>query len=526
MKSLGLLRRAGVLAAVLAVVPGLALAQAPNKVLKMVPHADLKVTDPNFTTATITADHAMMIYDTLFAWDSRMAAKPQMVGNHSVSPDNLKYTFTLRPGLTFHDGSKVTTKDAIPSLKRWMARDSAGQKLAELTAAIDAVDDNTFTLTLKEAYGLVLFTLASTGGLIPGIMPEAAAKIDPFTAHNNTIGSGPFKYVAAELVSGSRVVYARNEGYVARSEPADGLAGGRVAKVDRVEWVSMPDAAVSAAALTAGEVDMIEAIDNDQKASLQRSPNVQVEALSKPGWYGMLRPNHLHPPFNNPKARQALAMMVDQQEYLQAAFGGGQNCFSFFTCGTPNGTELGSEPYRKPDYAKARQLLKEAGYNGEKIVLLGAGDIFRHNAIAQVTAENLKKIGINVDLQMSDWGAVVTRRGKKDDPYQGGYHIFQTFGDGVGGMSPLTNIGTGTACDGKNWFGWPCDEEAEKLRNQYLKATTEADQIKALEALHKRLWEVVPYVPLGKYERLSAWRKNLDGVLRTNVLALWNIEKK
>ena len=219
-------------------------------------------------------------------------------------------------------------------------------------------------------------------------------------------------------------------------------------------------------------------------------------------------------------------MMIDQQEYMQAAFGSGESCFSFFTCGSPNGTQVGAEPYMKPNYEKAKQLLKEAGYNGEKIVLLGAGDLFHHNAVAQVTTENLKKIGINVDLQMSDWGAVITRRGNKSNPYQGGYHIFQTFSDGIGGMSPLTNISVGTGCDGKNWFGWPCDEEAEKLRNQYLRATTEADQLKLLEALHKRLWEVVPYVPLGKYERLSAWRKNLDGVLRTNVLALWNIEKK
>ena len=385
MRSLGFLRHAGILVAAALLIPGLASAQSNNKVLKMVPHADLKVTDPHFTTATITNDHAMMVYDMLFAWDSKLTAKPQMVGNFSLSPDKLKYTFTLRPGLAFHDGSKVTTKDAIPSIKRWMLRDSAGQKLNELTASIDAVDDSTFTLTLKEPYGLVLFTLASTAGSIPGIMPEAAAKTDAFTAHNNTIGSGPFKYVAAELVSGSKVVYARNDGYVARSEPADGLSGGRVVKVDRVEWTSMPDPAVAVAALGAGEVDMIEAINNDQKAILSRNPNVQVEALSKAGWYGLLRPNHLHPPFNHPKARQALAMMIDQQEYMQAAFGAGENCFSFFTCGSPNGTQVGAEPYMKPNYEKAKQLLKEAGYNGEKIVLLGAGDLFHHNDVAQVT---------------------------------------------------------------------------------------------------------------------------------------------
>jgi peptide/nickel transport system substrate-binding protein len=518
--------KAALLAGAALLLPSAVDAQSSNRVLKMVPHTDLKVTDPNFTTATITADHANMIYDVLFAWDARLAAKPQMASHFTVSPDNLKYTFTLRPGLKFHDGTPVTTKDVIPSLKRWMARDATGQKLNSFMASMEAADANTFTITLKEPYGLVLFTLSSSAGGIAGIMPEKAALVDAFTAHNDTVGSGPFKFVKAEYVPGSKVVYEKFADYVPRNERADGLAGGRVAKVDRVEWVSMPDPGVAAAALTAGEIDMIEAINNDQKAILRRSGNVVVEAPSKLGWYGMLRPNHLHPPFNHPKARQALALMIDQQDYMQAAFGEGQDCFSFFTCGSPNGTEVGAEAYRKADFEKAKQLLKEAGYKGEKVVLLGAGDLFHHNAVAQVTAERLKKIGINVELQMMDWGAVVTRRGKKDDPYQGGYHIFQTFGDGVGGMSPLTNIGVGSACDGKNWFGWPCDEQVEKLRDQYVRATNESEQTKIVEALHRRLWETIPYVPLGKYERLAAWRTNLDGVLRTNVLALWNIEKK
>ncbi len=311
-----------------------------------------------------------------------------------------------------------------------------------------------------------------------------------------------------------------------RSEPAAGLTGGKVVKVDRAEWVSIPEAATAAAALVAGEIDYIEAINNDQQAILKKSGTVVVEPLAPLGWFGMLRPNALYPPFNNAKARQALALMVDQQEYMQAAFGGGQNCFSYFTCGSPNGTEVGSEAYRKPDFAKAKQLMAEAGYKGEKIVLMGAGDLFHHHAVAQVTAERLKEIGINVDLQMADWGAVVTRRGNKGDPYAGGWHIFQTFSDGVTGYSPLTNFGTNLACDGKNWFGWTCDEEAEKLRDRFIRAANETEQAQALELLHRRLWEVVPYVMLGKYERLAAWRSNIQGVLKANVLALWNISKR
>ena len=503
-----------------------ALPASAQSTLKMVPHADLKVVDPIVTTATITTDHAMMIYDPLFAWDDKLAPKPQMIENWAVSADKLSYTFVLRPGLKFHDGSAVTAKDAVASILRWSKRDAMGQKMAEFTASWSVVDDRTFVLKLKEPFGLVLDTLASSAGNIPVVMREKDAATDAFTAITESVGSGAFRFVPAEYQPGNKVVYAKFADYVPRAEPANGLSGGRIARVDRIEWVSIPEPATAAAALTAGEVDMIEAINNDQKALLSKSRDVKVEALSKLGWMGLLRPNHLHPPFDNPKARQALALMVDQQEYMQAAFGGGENCFAYFTCGSPFGTTAGSESFRKPDYARAKQLLKEAGYNGEKIVLLGAGDLFHHNAAAQVTTENLKKIGINVDLQMSDWGAVVTRRGNKAKPEAGGYHIFQTFSDGVTMMSPLTNYAITGQCDGKNWFGWPCDEQTEKLRDQYVRTTDEGEKGKILETLHRRLWETVPYVILGKYERLSAYRMNLDGILHTNVLSLWNIAKK
>ena len=494
--------------------------------LKMVPHADLKVMDPIFTTATITNDHAMMIYDQLFAWDDKLTPKPQMVENWAVAPDKLSYTFALRPGLKVHDGSTVTAKDVVASIQRWSKRDPMGQKMAEFTAGWSVVDDRTFALRLKEPFGLVLDTLASTAANMPVVMREKDAATDAFTAITEAVGSGPHRFVKEEYQPGNKVVYAKFADYVPRAEPADGLAGGKRVRVDRVEWVSIPEPSTAASALVAGEVDMIEAINNDQKVLLTRSKDVKVEALSRLGWFGLLRPNHLHPPFDNPKARQALALMVDQSEYMQAAFGGGEACFSYFTCGSPFGTEVGSESFRKPDFARAKQLLAEAGYKGEKVVLLGAGDLFHHNAAAQVTTENLKKIGINVDLQMSDWGAVITRRAKKDAPASGGYNIYQTFSDGVSAMTPATNVSIVSTCDGRNAVGWPCDEQVEKLRDQYIRATDDAEKKRILETLHRRLWETVPYVILGKYERLAAYRTSLDGVLHTNVLALWNIAKK
>ena len=303
---------------------------AEAQTLKVVMHSDVKILDPIWTTAYIQRNHGYMVWDTLFAFDEKFEVKPQMVDKWTESADKLTWTFTLRDGLEWTNGTPVTSEDCIASIKRWAARDSMGQKLMASVASLEAVDAKTFKMNMKEPYGLVLQSLGKPSSNVPFMMPKKTAETDPMQQIKveDVIGSGPFIFVASEWKPGEKIVYVKNPKYKPRLEPASGLAGGKVVKVDRVEWTSMPDPAVAAAALGNAEVDMIEAINNDQKVLLNRSKDVKVEALSKLGWFGLLRPNHLHPPFDNPKARQALALMVDQTEYMQAAFGGGETCFS------------------------------------------------------------------------------------------------------------------------------------------------------------------------------------------------------
>src|SRR5215469_14527098 len=227
-------------------------AQAEQNVLRVVPHADLKILDPHTNTATITLMHGQMIYDTLFAWDEKLQPKPEMVDTYTVSPDRLVYTFTLRSGLKFHDGQKVTARDAVASIKRWMVRDVLGQTLAKHVAAMDASDDNTFVIRLNQPFAFVETALGSTGAVI---MRAEDAATDPFKAVTTTIGSGPFRFVAAEWNPAAKVVYERNPDYVPRNEPPSGLAGGKVVKVDRVEIVVLPDPFTKSTALQSSEVD-------------------------------------------------------------------------------------------------------------------------------------------------------------------------------------------------------------------------------------------------------------------------------
>jgi len=499
---------------------------AAQSVLRLVPNSDLKLLDPIFTPEGITVQHGLMIYDTLFAWDEALAPKPQMVGGYTVSADKLTYVFTLRDGQAFHDGQKLTSKDVVPSLRRWMARDVLGQKLRDKVASLEATDDKTVTLKLKEPYAWVEFSLASASGNPPVIMREKDAATDPGKAVSEAVGSGPFAFSAAEWVPGSKVVYKKNTAYVPRTDAPSGLAGGRVVKVDRVEWHVNPDPTTAGAALVAGEVDLYIAPPPDIVPVLKRSKDVVVDARV-PDYMGVLRMNHTYPPFNDVRARQALALMIDQKDYLTAAFGGvGQACFSFFTCSGPSQSQAGAAPFSGPNIAKAKELMAAAGYKGEKVVLIGAGDQAVHNSIAQITADKMRAIGLNVDLQWTDVASMAGRRSKREAPEAGGWHIFQTVLDTATLGSPMTNYPSNTTCGAKNWPGWPCDDELEKLRDKFVAAGDDASRKAALDALHARLWENIPYLNTGQYQRPSAWRTNVTGMLKAATTVFWNIEKK
>ncbi len=243
--------------ALLALIGATVRVEAADKVLRVVPHADLKVLDPHTNTATITVMHGAMIYDTLFAWDAKLRPRPQMVDRYQISPDRLVYTFILRSGLKFHDGQPVTTKDVIPSVRRWMVRNTIGQALAKFVDKIEASDDKTFVVRLKEPFAFVEMALGSPDA---DIMRAEDAATDPFKAVTTTVGSGPFRFVRGEWNPGAKVVYEKNPDYVPRPEPADGLAGGKVVKVDRVEWIVLPDSFTKSGALQRGEVDLIDSL--------------------------------------------------------------------------------------------------------------------------------------------------------------------------------------------------------------------------------------------------------------------------
>lgn len=510
-----------------------AMPAVAETVLKVMLDGEIKTLDPVFTTESMAQQHGLMIYDTLFALDSKRRPQPQMVGAFERSGDGLNWTFTLRDGLKFHDGSPVESKDVVASFTRWAARSGAGAAMRPFIEALTAVDAKTFTLKLKKPFGPVLEALATpTSSLV--VMREAEAKTDPATAVTKAIGSGPFKFVQEGWNPGDVATYVKNTDYVPRSEPADGYAGGKVAKVDKVELGFIPDATTAAQALISGEVDMLTFPQLALLPMFQQAPGTKVQVLDSVGEQALLRPNHLIPPFNNPKAREALLYLVaDQNDYLAAIARYPElrrSCAAVLGCGTPLETDAGVGDWAKsgPNIAKAKALFAEAGYDGTPVVIIDPPTNDRIHAMSLMTAQRLRDAGVNVDVQAMDLGTWASRRATKaapkDDP--AGWNIFHTHGKLAGQGDPLANAGAATPCDQKNWHGWPCDEELNRIRIDY--ATTPPEGRMAwVDQFQTRFYKVLPYVPVGQFTLPVAYRDNLEGVLEVpGYAAIWNIEKK
>src|SRR6476660_5229445 len=437
---------------------------AAGKTITAVMHSDLRIIDPLFTTAYITRDHGYMVYDTLLATDSSFKVQPQMA-DWKVSDDKLTYTFTLRDGLKWHDGAPVTAEDCVASLKRWGRNDNMGQKLIDFTASIEPIDAKSFALKLKEPYGLVLESIGKPSSYTPFMMPKRMAETPAGQQMKEQIGSGPFKFVTAEFQPGVKAVYEKNTDYVPRKEPPSWTAGAKVVKVDRVEWITMPDAQTAVNALQSGDIDFMENPSFDLLPMLARNKDLEIEALNPLGFQTFGRMNFLYPPFDNVKVRRAAFLAMNQKNVLDALVGNPEYykiCGAYVVCGTPLATEEGAETLIKGSgMAEARQALAESGYDGTPIVIMAPGDVVTLKAQPVVAAQLLRDAGFKVDLQATDWQTVVTRRASQKPPKEGGWNMFFTNWAGPEILNPIAHVTLNGKGKNGGWFGWPEDAKME-----------------------------------------------------------------
>ena len=504
-----------------------ALSAQAETVLTVVPHAPLRVVDPQISTAYILRNYGYMVYDTLLARDSNGTPQPQMA-SWTVSEDGKTYTFTLRDGLKFHDGSDVTSADAVASLKRWAEVDKTGQVMMTLLADMSEVDAKSFTMSFNEPTSIALLALSKPSGLAPFILPAAVAASPVSTPITSTIGSGPFRLIPEEFQPGVGATFEKFADYIPREEPADGLAGGKVVNFDKVVWTSMPDAMTAMTALMSGEIDFFEQTPHDLLPLAEGNPDIKVASFAKQGSQNLVRMNHLQPPFDNPKIRQAAILALGQQAMLDAQVGAGSDygstCPAVYGCTSAYVTDYRSDDIVNPHPDKAKALLDEAGYDGTPVLLMHATDNVTLAPMGPVIAQQLRDAGFKVEMVSMDWASVVARRASKAPVAEGGWNMFSTtnvlpdVGDAIGFI--------GAAAGGETaWFGWPDVPEIEALRKK-IAQTADPEKQKAIGIeINKLVIDNGVMIPMGEFRNVTTHLATVTGQMDAEAPVFWNMQK-
>ena len=526
------MKRRSLLAAAGASIASRAIAQPAiggrARTLIHVPQSNLTSLDPVWTTAAATRNHAHLVFETLYGRDSKLNARPQMLEGHLVEDNGLRWTMKLREGLRFHDGEPVRARDCVASIRRWIKRDQIGLSIEARMDELVATDDRTLVWRLKKPFSALPYALCRHQPSCI-IMPERLALTDPYKQVTEMLGSGPFRFVADEYVTGSRVVYARNDRYEPRPEPVDYCAGGIRALVDRVEWRIISDAGTAVSALLTGEVDWIEQPLPDLLSRLRRAPGVVVAPTDIYGTFAALRFNHLHVPTSNPAIRRAMLACVDQTEVMTAMMGDAKELYrapvGYFLPGTPSANDAGMEAVRtRLPEATIRAMLKEAGYNGERIVLLHPTDQTFYDAASHVVLDAFRRVGLNIDDVTTDWGTVVQRRASREPLDKGGWSLFPHGLPAAEYRDPIfasTVRGNGQA----GFFGWPTDPIGEALRDRWIDSADPAEQKRLDAEIQAQAFRQVPFIPLGQYFPPAAWRSTITAPQRGVVPVFWEVAK-
>lgn len=509
--------------------PSLVRAQAATT-LRFTPQQDLVTLDPVTTTAYVSRNHGYMIFDTLYGMDANYQATPQMVDGHRIEDDGKRWDLTLREGLLFHDGERVLARDCVASIKRWARRDPFGQTLMDATDELSAPDDRTIRFRLKRPFPLLPIALGKASVPVCAMMPARLAETDPFRQVPELIGSGPFRFKADERIAGAQIVYTKFERYVPRRDgPLAWTSGPKVVHFDRVEWKVMPDTGTATNALIAGEQDWQEYAYHDLLPVLRRSRNVTVRVLDKSGFVGMVRVNHLQPPFNNPAIRRALLGAIDQTQCMQALVGPAETGLyhvplGFFAPGTPMASTDGLEPFVGPrNYDKVRADLRAAGYNGEKIVFMIPSTSQPNAMMGPVIEDQLKRAGMDVEVYSVEFNAMLQRRNRKGPVSDGGWSAFITNWAGTDWLNPAGHIalrGNGEA----GFAGWATMPRIEALRDDWFRAPDEAAQKAICREIQLEAMREVPYYPTGQYLQPTAHRNTLTGIL-DGFATFWNVRR-
>lgn len=506
-------------------------AQPQQQPLRAVLNLELQVLDPIITTSNVTRAYAYLVYDTLIALDSKGEYRPQMLEGWTVSDDHLTWTFKLREELEWHDGTPVTAEDCVASLRRWGARDGLGGRLMAAAKGLTVVDARTFRLDLNWPFSQVIEAIGKPAAQIPFMMPARLAANTPITqAVPETIGSGPYRFNRAEWRQGDRAIFRRNERYRPRAEEPDGFAGGKRAYMDQVHFISLPDIATRVAALQAGEADYLELVPGDYIPAFRRDRNLRLVPAQPLGqMLGAVGINHTLPPFNNPQARRALQLALDQREILPGMGlpqGMHQDfCLSIFMCGWPYESSAGVAPLRHATIQQARDTLKASGYANEPVVLLMSVDSTILNPASQLVADRLKQAGFNVQIAAADYSTQAQRRLSREPIERGGWNVMPVVFTGYDTVNPLAHYAVAYNC-GNNYPGWYCDPSLTPLIQAFEREPDIAKRRQIAAEMQQHVHDNGLMAFYGQFFLPAAHRAEIEGVLPIGFPVLYNIQRR
>lgn len=486
----------------------------PGGILRWIPQGSVATLDPLFSTAAISRTFGYHMFDTPLALNEQGLLQPQVADKWVIEENGKKYTFTLREGLKFHDGRPVTVEDALASISRWEKRDAYLRFFK--VASKDKIDEKTFVIQLEEPSGVLLAGLGKPANAQAIIVPQELAATSAFESMPKYIGSGPLKFVSWD--PGSKIVLEKFTDYKPRPEPPSFLSGGKVVYLDRLDMLEVPDVETRVAALLTGEVDFLDVISGDFYDRLRRSDRVQT-IIGRPGATPLVFFNKSKPPFDmSPKGllmRKAIQALVNAEEVMLGY--GPKELWTLCPtgiafCGTFWETSAGAEEaYNQNNIEKAKQLLKEAGYAGEPIILLDPTDFSTIHPIPIVLKVQMERAGINVDYRATDWASMVSLlQAPEGSPSRLQWDIFPTWNSLA--YHPLNNQ---LIADGD--LGYYKSPAMNELR---IKLSKETDIIKAktiMDEMQKVFYEEVPYVHMGQFFQLRAMNKDLKGYLEQPV---------
>ena len=501
-----------VVLSLLAVVPALAQEQPrTGGVLKVAMIGEPPTLDLHTTTAVITQQIMWHVFETLYTYDKQYNPIPMLAEGHTVSDNGRTYTFRLRRGVKFHSGRDLTAEDVVLSLKRWGKLATPGKAIWKNVEGIEAKDPATVVIYLKEPSAVLLMGLARpNNGAV--IYPKEVMAATGDAAIKENIGTGPYRFL--EHKPDRHIRLTRFKEYSARSEAPNFFGGKRIAYLDEIRFIPVPDVAVRLAGAQSGEYHFAQQIKTDQYERIKNAPGLVMSVVKPTGWSTAVL-NHKQGIMTDKRIRQAVQAALDMEPIMAAGFG--DKAFYRVDPGLMHleqpqwHSKAGGEYYNQKNPEKAKKLLKEAGYAGQPVRWITTQEyeyMYKHALVAK---QQLEGVGLKIDLQVVDWATLVQRRNKPE-----AFDIFST----AITFNPEPALNTGVQC---NWPGWWCLDDKEQWLDSVSRETDPRKRKAMWDKVQTLFYEDVGRIKLGDWFGLQVYRKDVRGYTTSNEQGFFNV---